>query len=485
MTAQNGRMTVEDGSRAAATSGPRLIGGEMLLWSDLDGTHGPGPAGGPALAAIFNAARGRVLVAGPHDPALLDGLNDATVLVRGIPDAEALAARPGAAAGEDRPGLTVLCGGPAKLAAEAPFDTVIALAGLERLGTAEDDELTWADTLALLRGALKPDGVLVLGVENPMGVQRLVAPPGPLTDADWTPGADDTRPATADELRAAAGAVSRIYCAYPDAVQPQVLLPEGAAGGVVEAAIARAYTGVGETVVDPATLAIDSVRHGLGLGLAPGWIILGAADEQALPDIAGDAGFAGGSAPVGPTLESTVLRAAVRRELPMLRELLTAWQSSPVAGVDAGQVIRTEDGTLTALSEPVGPGPALRALASRLLRGGLPHPWPNVRGVSDLAVTLATMAGLDESVAEGAEAGEPSQPLPFTELVSERERLVRELTEAREQAAFFETELNAREEDVRRLRRTVELLSGKGAARAGQAFVGGVRAARRVLRRLG
>jgi hypothetical protein len=469
---------------------PRLIGDEMLVWSDLDGAHGPGPVRGTALLPFLAAARGRVLVVGPHDPALFDALGEVTVLVRGVPDAERLAGRQG---------LTVLCGSPAKLTAEGTFDTVIALAGVERLDTAESDGTTWAELLSMLQCVLDPDGVLILGVENPLGLHRLVRVPRPLTDTDWTPLPDDTRPATLAGLRAAAGAATRVYNVYPDPVAPELILPEGAEGGATEAALTRAFKNVKNVLQDPATVAVDSVRHGVGPAFAPGWIIVAARDEQLLPEVLREPDPAAS----GPTLQSLIAHAAARRDLPAVRNLVTTWQNGPAAGVPAGQLVAGPDGTLVAAGPAdtsdtgidgtpgsgsggdrvaaADPGEALRDLASHLLRPGFPHPWPGMTGTAGLARILAAMAGRQVQIGDQ----DDSRELPFAELVADRERLVRELEDARAQAAFFEAELSARETDLRTARRMVELLSGTGPARAGQAFVGGVRAARRVLRRRG
>ncbi|PRY33010.1 hypothetical protein [Pseudosporangium ferrugineum] len=439
---------------------PRFLGGEMLVWSDLDGAHGPGPVRGAALVPFLAAARGRTLVAGPHDPALLAALPGATVLVRGVPDAERLAA-----AGN----LTVLCGGPAKLAAEPAFDTIIALDGLGRLGTAEQDEATWLATLDSLRAALAPGGLLMLGLANPLGLHRLVAVPRPPADSDWTPGYDDTRPATPAALAGLLGGTARVYAAYPDPVAPRLVLPSDAGGGAAEAALARAYAGAdaGETLTDPEPWARESLRR--GQPLAPGWIVVAAPRPPAIEvEVPG---------PSGRTVESLVAGAAARRDLPAVRALLSAWQESPAAGVPAGQVISGPDGVLTPLVPTADPDHALHDLAERLLRAG-DHPWPGVTGPADLAALLAAMTGREAGVAEVRQP----RPLPFAELRAERDRLTREVAEVRAQAAFLEAELTAREADLRRARRTVELLSGKGPARAGQVFVGGVRAARRLLR---
>ncbi|MEV4705274.1 hypothetical protein [Actinoplanes sp. NPDC049316] len=444
----------------------RLIGGEMLVWSDLDGAHGPGPVRGAALAPFLAAARGRTLVAGPHDSALLTGLTGATVLVRGVPDAERLAGRPG---------RTVLCGSVAKLAAEGPFDTVIALDGLERLGTAEHDELSWAQKLDVLRGVLAPGGVLMLGLENPLGVHRLVAPPGPLSDSDWTPAWDETRPAGPGPLTGALGGASRVYALYPDPVRPRVVLETTRDDGAAEAAVAGAFDEDADVLTDPVPPALASLRQ--GHVLAPAFIVVAARAEADLVAPATAPALAPGTR----TLLSRIAGAAARRDLPAVRDLLRAWLDGPAAGVPAGQVLTGPDGTSTALAPAGEVAAALRDLADRLLRAGHALPWPGVTGVADLARTLAGMAGREPAVGEEPER----RVLPFAELRADRDRLTRELAEARAQAAFLEGELTAREADLRLARRTVELLSGTGPARAGQAFVGGVRAARRLLRRPG
>src|SRR5690349_1363508 len=113
-----------------------LIGGEMLSWSDLDGSHGRPPASGVALRSLLPSARGRTLVAGPHALALIEAVPGAEVLVRGVPDAELLASH----------GVTVLCGSLEKLAGAPAYDTVIALDGLDRLLSAEAEPHSWNET---------------------------------------------------------------------------------------------------------------------------------------------------------------------------------------------------------------------------------------------------------------------------------------------------------------------------------------------------
>src|SRR5688572_26692572 len=100
--------------------GVRLLGGEMLLWSDDDDpavvSVAPAAAGAllGELAARVVQPGDRILVAGPHPrglPELLAG-RDArvTFVLRSLPDARALAR-----AHADRTSVQVCCGGIEKL----------------------------------------------------------------------------------------------------------------------------------------------------------------------------------------------------------------------------------------------------------------------------------------------------------------------------------------------------------------------------------
>ncbi|MEV0806028.1 class I SAM-dependent methyltransferase [Micromonospora sp. NPDC050200] len=285
-------MTTETAARIA------LPGGEMLAWSDLPEQRLPD--GGPlaALAARVVPAGARVLLAGPHDPALLTRLAHAevTCLLRSHPDGVALADR----------GARVVVGGPAGLPAGETFDVVIAAAGLDAVESVEGPRLGWDGVLDRLVRALRPGGTLLLRLDNPLGVQRLVATApwyADRADSAWTVGGvlDTGRPANPEQLRARlAGAGLQpgvCFAAYPDPNAATALvaadeLDRRPTSGLFDAVLHGACAdGAGDATVlqDPARLAVDALHAGLGSALAPGWLLL--ARRPADPDA--------GSAPAG------------------------------------------------------------------------------------------------------------------------------------------------------------------------------------------
>ncbi|MEV6367305.1 class I SAM-dependent methyltransferase [Micromonospora musae] len=259
-----------------------LPGGEMLTWSELPEER-PGTAGAlAALAARVVPAGAAVLVAGPHDPALLDRLAHAevTCLLRGYPDGAALAAR----------AARVVVGGPTGLGDDERFDVVIAGAGLDPVESVEGARLGWGGVLARLTGALRPGGTLLLWAQNPMGLRRLVdtdAWYARRDDAAWTVTGvlDVDHPANREQLRdRLAGAGLRpdaFFAAYPDAGGRALIdadeLAAATTCGLFDAVLHDAGgNGFAATTVlqDPARLAVDALHAGLGAALAPGWVVL-------------------------------------------------------------------------------------------------------------------------------------------------------------------------------------------------------------------
>ncbi|MEV4411161.1 class I SAM-dependent methyltransferase [Catellatospora sp. NPDC049609] len=266
----------------------RLIGGEMLVWTDDDASADRQPVAGPALQEMLRDLTrpgGRALVAGPHDDALLTLLAAAmrvTCLVRAYPDAEAVAAR--------HPGVTVLCGSVAKLDPGDRYDLVVACDGLDRLPSVEGGALSWAETAELVAGAVAPGGTLLLAQENLLGVHRIVRMSpwyGERTDADWTPVGeyDASRPASPAELVARLAGlgltVAEPMAGFPTAREPSVLAPldrlaDPHLSGFVRIAVAAAYGAqlAGRPVLsDPRALAGSALRAGSAAALAPVWLV--------------------------------------------------------------------------------------------------------------------------------------------------------------------------------------------------------------------
>ncbi|MER7362090.1 hypothetical protein [Nonomuraea wenchangensis] len=284
----------------------RLVGGEMLLWSDMaDMSGGVTDWRGAALELIRRMvpASGKVLLVGPHPQTVVDeviaqaGLTgeesaapagvaeDETVLtslagrvavlVRSYPDACALAER--------HPALDVFCGRLEAFAADEPYDLVLALDGLLRTHSAEAPAASWAESLDALSALVAPGGRLVLGVHNDLGVDRIVeARPADRDGGDdqWAPhGFDPSYPSGPGALDAAlesAGlSVQRCYAAYPSRHAPRALLAREALAFDLPDALAfplSARDGDRMLVADPLRLTRLVFRHRLGEELAPAWL---------------------------------------------------------------------------------------------------------------------------------------------------------------------------------------------------------------------
>ncbi|MBB2941237.1 hypothetical protein FB565_000941 [Actinoplanes lutulentus] len=480
---------------------PLLLGGEMPHWSDTD------PAGGAALATLAAAARGHTLIVGPHSFPLIDAVQSrqVTVLVRGVPDAEALAARYAS-----RAGFEVCCGSVAKLAAVPAYDTVLALDGLDRTGTTESDGLTWADGLAALLAVLRPGGQLLLGCENPAGLHRLLALSEEPGSGDWAAG-DRGAPAGLPQLRerivGAGMSVLRDYAAYPSPRSPRLLASSAALAdrslhGFFSGALRRAGTPEGPVLADPRPVAVQMLNSDLAADLAPGWFVLAAKGGQAtLPEVvlATESGpihhlnrtsqgwiqqatnpdapspvptgrnllDAPSPVPIGWNLLDALLDAARGRDLPALRALLTAWQGGELAGIDADEIVVDGDGRLhdLGLGESQDPGPALRHFIEA--------------APGDLAELIEAMAGIE--AAAGGAAIRPGVEA-FREVAAAHDRLARELGEARTTINWYEERLAARDTELARAYRIIALLKGTVPGRAATAVRGALRTGKKAAR---
>jgi hypothetical protein len=289
----------------------QLIGGEMLQWSDVSGDSGRLPVRGEVLTALIGRAvpqDAKVLIAGPHDARLvrllLDRAQQVTCLIRSVPDGEQLVELDG---GRGR--LRVICGSVDRLGPGEPFDAIVALDGLDRLTSPDSTTYLWADLLAALAGRLAPEGVLLLSLENELGIHRLSEADLPELrrgDELWgiPQGEDPTCPADAARFEAALAALelrdTRSYAVFARPMTPTALLAVDAVernisaagrldqklGTVIDAACGQ---GSGERFLlgDPRRLAATAARGGLAARLAPAWIAVTRRSGAALdlPDV--------------------------------------------------------------------------------------------------------------------------------------------------------------------------------------------------------
>ncbi|MFG6193165.1 hypothetical protein [Nonomuraea sp. JJY05] len=490
----------------------RLIGGEMLLWSDMSNMGGITDWRGAALELVGRLVpdSGRVLLVGPHPQVLVDDVvaraPSAAALLRSYPDACAL--------GERHPGLAVFCGRLEVFAAEEPYDLVLALDGLLRTHSAEAPAAAWSESLAALAELVAPGGRLVLGVRNDLGVDRfLEARPADREGADdqWAPhGFDPSYPSGPEALdrglESAGLRVRRCYAAYPGRQAPRALLSREALAADLPDALTfplSARGGDRMLVADPLRLTRLVFRHGLGEDLAPLWLAVATAapgddDGAELPLGLVEEGSAlyeltGGGArrlpdgeerpvPAGRVVEEILVEACAREDVRTVRELLARLAEWLEAGGDVSAATDSlvYDGErFAAISPSAGPStpPAPRVVlcrilwrfAVRLLAAGHHHPWPWPLEADQLALTLCGMAGrpcdqgdLDRARKLDAELGCPAEVAEhaptYRDLLGARDRLADQLTAALARISRLETKLSYRERELVRakakLRRT-------------------------------
>ncbi len=269
------------------TEGITLLGAEMLTWSDADGERGS--FGGLLAPHLLHDVSGaRVLVAGPTSAAVIADVasraGTVDVLVRSWLDAQALrAALPDA--------IGVYCG-PLDRFAVTPnsYAAVVALAGLDRLHSAEDDAPDAEAVLADLAGLVADGGDLFVAVDNEVGVDRLLSLDASARhgDANWPEGhgpdtaglleAGPIGPAEVVDVLAGRGLTPvEVWSCHGRRSDPLVAAPAGlladrAADAVLLREISRAYDvrdRAAASLKDPAETVRNLVRAGLGAATAP------------------------------------------------------------------------------------------------------------------------------------------------------------------------------------------------------------------------
>ena len=291
------------GAALAAPPVPNLrrIGGEMFAWTDRDPRRGPVLPRGAVVRHLLRqfAGPGRtVLVAGPHADELVTALVDTgaavTWLLRSLDDAERAA--------RAHTDVTVLAGAAAKLDPADRFDLVVAADGVERLNSAEGEQMSPAELIDRLAEAVRPDGVLLLMHDNNLGLQHTVRlEPGAreAQDSAWyaIDDHDPHRPASreqlVDRLANAGLAVTATYAAFPEPAVPTVLVGEGLLGNVSSPLRPRLGTAISQALAagfrgksvlsDPRVLANRALRAGAEGIFAPAWLVIAGAPKGA-PD---------------------------------------------------------------------------------------------------------------------------------------------------------------------------------------------------------
>ncbi|MDY7087453.1 MAG: hypothetical protein SYR96_20330 [Actinomycetota bacterium] len=492
-----------------------MIGGEMPSF-----TEDRPRAGGALFGHVAEQlpAGVDVLVAGPHTDELIDAVAaraNVTCLVRSEPEAIALDAR----------GLTVLCGTLAKLPDAEKYDVIVALDGVDRLCSVENEQLDWAASLQALKRALRPGGTLLLAVENELGVHRLVDPAthtSAQADSAWRPlGEFDTKPGNptrlAGKLSAEGLAIDWLGTVWPVPETPTLIatpnaLQDGPAdvlAAVAAGAVGRAYTDK-PVLSDPRRLAAAAVRGGLGAEFAASWLVVAhraprpATVLNLPPVLAGDGPVVeivpgpdrawvrrvlrdapdvlNGPLPTGSLLEELLLGASLRHDLPVLRRLLTGWAATqPHATAD--NVVVHHD-TFAVLDPSIPPQTdVIRRFAQTLLGGGYAHPWPAATDLATLTSVLHGAAGLPDDVPPVP--AEDELPLPDSRREHEEQlrALRRQIADATSRAQWYERELNKRDKELAKLRKQAEIFTGKVGYRVVKIGYGVARKARNRLRK--
>ncbi|MFC5833042.1 hypothetical protein [Nonomuraea insulae] len=493
----------------------RLIGGEMLLWSDASGMGGVTDWRGAALELVRRMIpeSGRVLLVGPHPRVLVDEVvmraPSAAVLLRSYPDACAL--------GERHPGLAVFCGRLEMLDADEPYDLVLALDGLLRTHSAEAPAAAWSESLGALGDLVAPGGRLVLGVRNDLGVDRFIeARPADRECADdqWAPhGFDPSYPGGPEALdlglESAGLSVQRCYAAYPDRQAPRSLLSREALTFDLPEALTFPLSAKGGDrmlVADPLRLTRLVFRHRLGEELAPMWLAVATRAPRATDSVpavelplglieegpalyeltpAGTRRLPGGEEhpiPAGRVVEEILVEACAREDVMTVRDLLSDLADWLETGGDVSAATDSlvfDGERFAAVNPPWGPATQpephvvlcriLWRFAVRLLAAGHHHPWPWPLEADQLTLTLCGMAGracdpgdLDRARKLDAELGQPAELAEhaptYRDLLGARDRLADQLTAALARISRLETKLSYRERELVRakakLRRT-------------------------------
>ncbi|MBB4748309.1 hypothetical protein [Actinoplanes lobatus] len=266
-------------------------GGEMFAWSDRSAR--PNALLTRLITELSGPGRS-VLVAGPHPDELITALTtggaEVTWLLRSLTDAEQAA--------RTHPAVTVLAGAFGKADLTPGYDLVVATDGIQRLNSAEGDQLPAAGLLDGLARAVRPGGSLVLMHDNQLGAHHTVRlDPGARhrDDAAWYPAEAVDGPAARTQLTAeltgSGLVIDAAYAAFPEPDAPTVLIGGETLGDLasplrpwLHTVLAQAYTTAfrGRPVLsDPRRLVGRALRAGAEDTVAGGWLVVARAPGDA------------------------------------------------------------------------------------------------------------------------------------------------------------------------------------------------------------
>lgn len=401
-----------------------LLPGAAQHWSDLE--RYPAAASGVArrLLDSLDAAGKRVVVVGPHAPeavvALAEAADELVVVVRSIPDAAEL--------GEAAPSAKVFCGDVARLDA-GTFDLVVALDDLARVLSLESDVRPWAEVFEAVAALRSPGGVLALGIENDLGMHRLTGAHSPSTvssNADWAVNAtwDASRPRTSAAVARLADGDHQEWSVFPSWEHQEVLATVGLSGALAAIRDALAYGCALEPFVgsDPTFVLRGAEYAGRMDDLAAGWfLLLGTTATPTVLTCDAQITDAGSVPEAARSLAGALIEDCAAHDLPAIRAKLTGWAgagggrltdvliehgsyhrlpvSTPSLPDSPAEPVEGSAPTQDSPPEPVEEPKPWACLADfvNILRGrGLRHPWPSA--LDDLALLRAVgaMAGLDD-----------------------------------------------------------------------------------------
>lgn len=269
-------------------SGARLIGGEMLQWSDFDVGVSPGVSRQLLRRIVASLPKnGRVLAVGPRASQCFDEAPDVAgfdVLVRGLPDARHLSAL-----AQMHRQVTVHCGSLDRFVPPRNYDLLVALDSPVTLCSPDSEGLGHADILQRFASWLAPTGQLVVVLENDLGFDRLLRLQAKRdSDEAWYRGTAgfDARPLyyreIDDVLHSAGLTGSSIYAAFPSIDKIDLLVGRECVEEPALAQTAAALAAQSEAthfsdqpaLLDPADLALRLFESHQVLPLASAWLVL-------------------------------------------------------------------------------------------------------------------------------------------------------------------------------------------------------------------